>query len=689
MTIQTLNAISSHTGNGSTVAFTGTFQAKSASQIMATVDNVVTPVTVAGDTTVASGWTATFSAAPALGASIRLYRVTPRQQLTEYTPYGRYQAVQHEDDYDYLLQIEQETVRDALMFAILTNVYDANAKRITNVASPVGVNDAATKEYVDTGLATLDTTAWDYDAKDHTVNNVLDPLAADDAATKNYVDVQLTQNHLFSDSPDMLLVGAPAVPGGTHISARVNLPLGLVQLNASGKVAPELIPASDLAFIGLWDASGGVVPPAASHADIYIVSVAGTLSLPAYATGTPTPTPVTPGDYLTYMLAAQSGAAVNGWYWVEVSAATIIASQNVTHDPSGTRWTSTNVKALAAEISTKGAQLAAAEDITGAWQFRVNSGLKIRPAGAGVSPTIGFYDQGNNRIGDIVANTGGTLTVAARGTNSNVAWVLVDGSNVARTVMLANSVGTSLLNAGLFVLRAVVGLARLFAPSNAALNGGAPVEAVGYEIGSQDTASLNAVYAKLGYDAGSAALILDNHFWNGATVFRGRDVAGVQHVRALATDDGWTFSAVNAPVLTLTAAGTNANAKRISNVGAPTATTDAATKAYVDAAVAGAIAVTRAAARVNAAGATVFVKGCTISKTAVGRWQVTITGGWVAARAIVQLAYDANNVTSNYGPMMSYTNVTASGVEVQIRNGGNNNAFTDAGWSFTGLEATP
>jgi hypothetical protein len=112
MTVATTASAVQYVGDGTTSTFIGTFPCMSESDIYASIDGVNASFTITGDATEPNAWSITLAGAPAVDSIIFVYRRTPKQQLTSYTPYGRYQAKQHESDFDRALMISQEVDRD-------------------------------------------------------------------------------------------------------------------------------------------------------------------------------------------------------------------------------------------------------------------------------------------------------------------------------------------------------------------------------------------------------------------------------------------------------------------------------------------------------------------------------------------------------------------------------------------------
>lgn len=148
-----------YTGNGSTTNFAFSFPYLSRDHISVRVNDVVTSFTFLNDSTV------TVSPAPAGGSIVEVRRTTPKD-----TPIVNFTdgSVLLEADLDllatYSLYIAQEAddAVDANISLTYDGKFDADNKRIINVADPVDLQDAATKNYVNTRFA-ADVAAVDAD----------------------------------------------------------------------------------------------------------------------------------------------------------------------------------------------------------------------------------------------------------------------------------------------------------------------------------------------------------------------------------------------------------------------------------------------------------------------------------------------------------------------------------------------
>ena len=142
------NSFLEYTGNGSTTAFSITFDYLDATHLTCTVNGVSTSFTLSN-----GGATATLGSAPASGAAIKFSRTT--SQATRLTDYVAGSVLKESDlDTDskqafFMAQEGIDTISSKLGQSTSTFQFDALNKRITNVANPTSDQDAATKHYLE------------------------------------------------------------------------------------------------------------------------------------------------------------------------------------------------------------------------------------------------------------------------------------------------------------------------------------------------------------------------------------------------------------------------------------------------------------------------------------------------------------------------------------------------------------
>ena len=144
----------SYTGNGSTTQYSLPFSYIATTHIKAYLDNVETAAFSV------SGSTLTFDTAPSNSVAILIKRVTPTDaRLVDFQD----GSVLTESDLDksadqnfYVVQEQSDNVQSK-MGLDASSLWDADNKRIINVANPTGDQDAATKHYLEnTWLTTAD-----------------------------------------------------------------------------------------------------------------------------------------------------------------------------------------------------------------------------------------------------------------------------------------------------------------------------------------------------------------------------------------------------------------------------------------------------------------------------------------------------------------------------------------------------
>lgn len=156
MTVSNTTSVAQFNGDGVARVFPFSFR------IFKQTDLVVTKRSVAGVSSVLAlntDYTVTFSASkaggsvsttatPVSGELITVARVLPAQQLTDLRNQGDYFAEIHEDVFDYLTMLNQqngEIVSRALVHPRDDDEYQAQGRRISNLADPVLPSDAATQ----------------------------------------------------------------------------------------------------------------------------------------------------------------------------------------------------------------------------------------------------------------------------------------------------------------------------------------------------------------------------------------------------------------------------------------------------------------------------------------------------------------------------------------------------------------
>jgi len=150
------NSFVRYTGNGSTTAFSIPFTYIDSTHLTCTVAGVSTSFTLN-----AAGTTATLSSAPANGAAIEFRRKTSQtSRLTDYVAGSVLKESDLDTDSIQAFNMSQEAIDDASDVISLDNTdfqWNAQSKRIKNVADPTANTDVATKNYLEnTWLSTSD-----------------------------------------------------------------------------------------------------------------------------------------------------------------------------------------------------------------------------------------------------------------------------------------------------------------------------------------------------------------------------------------------------------------------------------------------------------------------------------------------------------------------------------------------------
>ena len=146
----------SYTGNNSTVDYSIPFSYIVSSHIYAWLDNSATTAFSV------SGSTLTFDTAPATDVAILIKRVTPTDaRLVDFQDGSVLTEQNLDQSADQNFYIAQESSDTAQTHLALNNssLWDADSKRIINVATPTSGTDAANKTYIDTQTTSAATSA--------------------------------------------------------------------------------------------------------------------------------------------------------------------------------------------------------------------------------------------------------------------------------------------------------------------------------------------------------------------------------------------------------------------------------------------------------------------------------------------------------------------------------------------------
>ncbi len=165
MTVSTTDSVIEYEGNGVTTAFPVPFKFPSNDDLVVTrVYNDVSTVLVLGtDYSVvgagaSAGGAVITSVAPSVGSKLSIERQLEPVQETDLRNQGRYFAETHENVFDYLTMLIQQSfswISRALRRPIGKEYFDAENRRIANVESPSENNDAANKLWTEQYVASV------------------------------------------------------------------------------------------------------------------------------------------------------------------------------------------------------------------------------------------------------------------------------------------------------------------------------------------------------------------------------------------------------------------------------------------------------------------------------------------------------------------------------------------------------
>lgn len=307
------------TSDGITVQYFFTFPSFTTDWIYVYLDKVPTgnfSVTLNGDQNQNPGGFVVFNDPPAAGVEIRIVRQPDFTQETAYNLFGRFPSRDHEEALD----------KNVMMAQYLL--------------------------YLLGQLEAGDPTLFVRKAGDQMFGQLLtlDPTQPTSAVNRRYVEQNFlptagAANIISSDSAAISVVN-PSIVNDVTLQINTNTGSGLLKLDAAGLVPVGLLPpAAQRDFQGLWDASGGTLPPTAgrTNGDYWLISVAGTVTLVPPGGSTPVATPVEPGDEVIWSTAPSADFYLAG--------RPVSASANaVSFDDSGVPITASNVQVAIEQV---------------------------------------------------------------------------------------------------------------------------------------------------------------------------------------------------------------------------------------------------------------------------------------------------------------------------------------------------
>ena len=194
------NSFVRYTGNGSTTAYSIPFSYRSTADLTTTISGVANT----NFTLNAAGTTLTFDTAPANGSAIEIRRRTSQgSRLTDYASGSVLTESDLDTDSTQAFMMGQEAIDDAGDVIKLSNTnfqWDAQSKRVTNVADPTSAQDAATKNYLEnTWLsASVKTTLNNVNSNISAINTVNSNISAITTNNSNATNINTVATNIGS-----------------------------------------------------------------------------------------------------------------------------------------------------------------------------------------------------------------------------------------------------------------------------------------------------------------------------------------------------------------------------------------------------------------------------------------------------------------------------------------------------------
>lgn len=321
MTVETTEAFVVYVGDGSTVDFVFEFPSFDPAWMYGIVDLELESgsAVLNEDQDSNPGGLFTFDIAPILDAQVVVARAADTLQGTDYQPFTRFPAKDHETALDKLTMICQQLqfairgvvaggdggIQPPALFVLKTG--DMMTGQLETIV-PVGTGDATNKLYVDTA--------------DQALQLIVDGKAEASVA-------------ITTPSPETLTITSPTLADDVVIDTRTDVPDGLVTLNSAGFIDADVIPPTGtiFVFLGVFDASPNILPPDADETgEAFLIVVPGTLNLFEFSTEVQVPIAVVQGDIIVWISDPNPGLFPEGWYYVPFSAIPIFATNVIVDD---------------------------------------------------------------------------------------------------------------------------------------------------------------------------------------------------------------------------------------------------------------------------------------------------------------------------------------------------------------------
>ena len=182
-------AVDTYTGNNSTTSFSVTFPYIEQAHVIVTLDGVTKTITT--DYTFTNASTITFTTAPASNVVIKFTRSSNRTtRLVDYQDGSTLTEATLDQDGNQSFFMAQEAI-DVTENSLNKNaqdLFDANNKRIINVATPTDANDSANKSYVDAVAGSATAAAASETAAANSATAAQNAQAAAEAALDTFDD---------------------------------------------------------------------------------------------------------------------------------------------------------------------------------------------------------------------------------------------------------------------------------------------------------------------------------------------------------------------------------------------------------------------------------------------------------------------------------------------------------------------